>query len=683
MTRAETVAPVGRMLLAALALIVAAQATPPTLRIVDPPTHEYVAHGVVPVPAGVDVSTLAVPEASSEQLRVFGRSAVWQLVDVAARVPAGTRTLTLKPGAVDARVPRIPVMRAYARRPPVRLVIEGHGDAREVVDLGQGVLISRGPCRWTAVGTARTASFGTVRWFSSASDIDQRVWLTLRWSNAVDAQGRARSEFLFRSARLEPIGAGVRWSNAIPDPAMGDGYLVKPADHVFRQRSVRDFRVVLHTGEGAEPSDGWGCADWSAGGFLPAGWKVPKDIGDARAAVDQRWTFERDAMAANRPTGGTTDPTSGPVSFLWPHAGVWYGGMTGGIDVWPCDGAQTASTAKREGLKTHQVLFERYLCRQLLIWEPDGTPVVPERHFVNGSAQWDTFDFQFLRDSGGAAGETRDAPWEFDHAPRPTGPRGYDPSQVAPIDWQHAVRAGKDALALVWLDADQAAIEYVTCMAEHARMTFWPGPGRVRLAPPVTAGRGWSVGRADAWSLHFIAAAAMFGRAGMRQHAQVYVDGCKRATMPSGLFAELRDGKVVTDPPLSGLYLAQRGNELAYWSGALRELEALGLDVSSLIANAARGTRDLAWAPGTGGCWDRHVLGPLAPGAALYRTRAEVPPSAQTFPDPYYSGFIVGAFGLEEQYREWLAGGSLAGRVEFHDAPIELWLPALSRWGGQ
>ncbi|MEQ1891073.1 MAG: hypothetical protein ABL998_00905 [Planctomycetota bacterium] len=651
----------------------------PTLRIHDAPAREFVAHGVVPVPAGVNVAALAVPEASAEQLEVFASSAAWQLVAVAARVPAGTKQISLAPGQREESEPKRPILRAWTRRPPIRVVIEGHGGARETVELGQGALLSTGPCRWVAAGTAHSLAFGTLRWFARANDLDNRVWLTLRWTNAVDAAGRARPEFLFRSVQLETTVAGARWESTIPDPAVGGGYLVTPADHVFKQRGLRDFRIVVHAGLGASAPDGWGCADWSGGGYLPAGLRVPRDIKDAASAVAARGSTERAAMATNGPTGGASSDAR-PVSPLWPHAGVSYGGMTGGIDVWPFDGCLTASTGR--GLDTHRILATRYGCRQLLIWEPDGKPVRPEAHFVNGGAQWDTFDFVFLRDSGGAG--QRDAPWEFDALPKPAGPRGYDPSQIAPIDWQHAIRATKDALALIWLDADPAAIEYVQCMAEVGRMTFWPGPGRTRLALPAVAGQGWEVGRADCWLLNCVAASAMTGRAGMREFAQIYVDGCKRATMPSGLWGALRYGKVVSDPPIGGAYIAHRGNELAYFSGVLRSLEALGLDVAALIESGARGTRDLAWFPGTGGCYDRHLLGPLG-GGPLFRTRADAPASvlAGISPDGYYSGLITGSFALEAQYREWLGGQSLANRVVFRGAPIELWLPAVSRWGSQ
>jgi hypothetical protein len=48
----------------------------------------------------------------------------------------------------------------------------------------------------------------------------------------------------------------------------------------------------------------------------------------------------------------------------------------------------------------------------------------------------------------------------------------------------------------------------------------------------------------------------------------------------------------------------------------------------------------------------------------------------------YASGYLTGSLGARDLYDEWRGGQSLAGLVEFRDSPIEVWLPALSRWSG-
>jgi len=101
----------------------------------------------------------------------------------------------------------------------------------------------------------------------------------------------------------------------------------------------------------------------------------------------------------------------------------------------------------------------------------------------------------------------------------------------------------------------------------------------------------------------------------------------------------------------------------------------------------------MAWAPGFGGCWDRHVVGTADLGT-FFRDRTEVPAGVY---DPavlerwtYYSGNLVGSLDLPELAAEWRAAVGYGaarfrvreGTVQVGDgAPVEVWLPALARWG--
>lgn len=647
------------------------------IRIVDPPSSHYVAHGIVAVPHTVDHKRMRASNGNVEQTRVVLQGPVWKLVEFAAVVRGGTTEVLIVDGEQRDSTSSIRRdLKEFAETPAFDLVIEGH-TTTESIRLGRGVPWIDGPLRAGFVGHAHTQSFGSFRWWTTVNLLDERVWMTIRWENSVDELGRARPEFLFRAAKI--LNAPTRFISTLDDPAIlgggtGSAYLCKPGDHVVPQRDVRDYRIVFYS-EAPFAHDGWGTGDWERGGFLPAGLKVPPILTNA---VRSRASAERLLFAANKPTGGAsaTDTVSYPVSVRKPHAGVPYGGMSGEIDIWPYDGCLTASTAQHEGLDMHRILATRYGCRQLLIFEADGSPVIPENHLVNGFAPWSIFDFVFQRDS--ATGQKRDAPWEFDQAPI----SGYDPTKIMPIDWQHGIRALKDAIALIWLDGDPAAIEYVIAMAENARMTFWPGQGQARrLIPPVTPGIGWDVGRAEAWAGHAIVVASMLGRPYMQEWCLVLRDGFARATMPSGLSSALRYGKVVVEAPLNSRFVAHRGNELSYFAELIEEFRVgLNFDVTSIQSNLAMGTRNLAWAIGSGGCWDRHPLGLLA-GGPMYQSRVDVPSDAWEQPTwSYYSGNLVGSLNLIDLYREWLGQNVLLGKTEFRGAPIEVWLPALSRW---
>lgn len=656
------------------------------LRVTEPLAREYVAHGCMPVRSDEPSSWIAANGAPS-QSRVVLQGPNWKLVEVAALVPPGTREVAFVPGTQNSGTVVEPeVLRIFARRPILTLKIEGHDGLVERVTLNAGSAWTRGPVRLGFEGTVHTQNFGTFRWWTTVNARDMRVWMTLRWSNAVRQDGSSRPEFLFRSVSIEGLPAGVTFHGAVPDPAIAQPYLVKPLDHVFPQRGMRDFRLVFCETSNTNPreADGWGTGDWTQGGWLPAGLAVPSLA--AQSVVNSRALSEWNSLRTLTGNGGANE--SPRLSWLWPYAGVTYGGMTGEVDVWPYDGCLTAATALRSGLEMHRVLALRYGLRQRLIFEADGKPVIPENHLINGQADWSMYDFQFQQ-QWGADGGTNDSPWQFDRHSRPVGPRAYDPSVCMPIDLQHLVRCIKDARALIWLDGDPAAAEYVTCVAEHARMTFWHGSGRARrYVLPSVPGKGVEVGRADAWSGCAIVVAHMLGRPKMIDWLSFFKQMCERGMTPCGLFAASHYGKAADMPPFNGQHRVQRGNEMSYFAQLFTEMaKGAGLEMNELVTNFRRGIEGMAWRPGYGGCWDRHTVG-SADGTTMYRDRTEVPAGVY---DPavleswhYYVGNIVGPLEMAALYNEWKRTVGLSpGRTTLNDgSPIEVWLPAYSRWGG-
>lgn len=657
------------------------------LRITEPLNRDFTAHGCFAVRA--DEPSSWISNGVPSQSRVVLSGPKYKLLEVAALVPAGTTEVSFEPGEQQLGNLLSPnLLVTFLRFPLFRLKIEGHNGDIEIVNFTGGHSWMKGPVRRGNTGVVHTNKYGSFRWWTVANANDRRVWMTLRWMNSVRADGTARSEFLFRSLSIQGLRHDVTWSGAVPDPSINLPYLVKPSDHVFPQMGMRDFRLVFYEKSNPVPNapDGWGTGDWSEGGWLPAGLKIPALGGAAVQEVTRRANDERTRFRNLAGTGGAEEAPR--LSWLWPYAGVTYGGMTGEIDIWPYDGVLTASTALRAGLDMHRILSIRYGLRQRLIFEADGTPVVPENHLVGGQADWSMYDFAFQQ-QWGADGGTNDNPWQFDKQSRPDGPRAYDPSVCMPIDLQHLIRAIKDARALIWLDGDPAACEYVTCIAEHARMTFWHKQGRARrYTLPEVAGIGAAIGRADAWSGCAIVVAQMLGRPNMNEWLSFFKQICEIGTTPCGLFAAMNNGKAADTPPFNSLYRVQRGNEMSYFAQLFDEMvNGAGFDMESLQNSFRHGIRGMAWRPGYGGCWDRHTVG-IADGSVMYEDRTEVPAGIY---DPavleswqYYVGNIVGPLDIPELYNEWKQSvGINPGRiVDNSGAPIEIWLPALSRWGG-
>ena len=462
--------------------------------------------------------------------------------------------------------------------------------------------------------------YGSFQSWLTVNAYQRQVEMILNWNNG---ELPARPDVYFTSLSLM-LPQGWTWTPLLPDPAMGEGYLVRPDEHVLPQRMERCFRIVLHpVTEVPDLQGGWGVGDWSRGGYLAQSFALP-DLGhvsiDLGPQRDDDFTRLRDLMAT---FSGAT-----PVSALWPAAGVLYGGMTGGFDIDQIPAVPLALSGQRAGLESLYVEQLRYGARQPgCIYDGEGRPIELEAYRnADGTIPWSHFNNRFL------GNPPKDAPFGFHLTGPGNGFAAYDPLVFEPIDVQHYVRRTKANKALVWLANDPLARQYLLMDAELARMSIYEGPGS-SFVVPATPGLGTTLGRSDAWAADAIATAYAVSddayRDRTRAWLQRFADILRAAQMPNGLFSAERFGKIAKDPPYGDGTTAQfwvhRSEEQVFLLFALRAVHAtVGIDCADMIRRAGLGLWEFAWKEGTQGPLSRYPAGPI--GGPRYATRSDIPP---------------------------------------------------------
>jgi len=686
----------------------------------NPLPRPFVARACVPVPL-TDGNPLEIRGAlgSADQVRLVALGADFALVQLHVAVPAGTTTVPVvrgRPRPLGAGGDGIPLAtEEFVAAPRVKLEIEDRAGARHRFALGAGRPWMSGELRVGYMGNVHAGEFGAFRWWAIAQAGElNRVWLRIRWTNSLRADGTARGEFLFRCLRLVEIPAGVRAAPRLPDPAwQAPNVLVRSLDHYFPQRRVRDFDLVLTRGAidtGSAWVDGWGVADFQEGGWLASERPLP-DLSHAasriEAELDGIANARMDALRRRQNLPEWNSPA--PPSDLFPVYGTPYPGATSGVEIEHLPGVQAVSMGTLSGRLLHELDSFRDIARAELIHEADLEPLSLERHLdPSGGLPFRLFDSRPEWGKNELPPEYLDAPFEWDRVPKPQGPRAYDLSGFPPNDGQHLTRITNGAKVRYWLDGAPDAADFLVGMAEQARGTFWFEGGKAHRLESPALGQGVDWGRGEAWALDTIShagailaasgarAATLYGAtldprsdirsAGARAWADHIVTGCAAATMPCGLWSVLRYGKVIEDPPISSRYVAHRTNELAYFLIALLGAgSAFNFDVQPLLDGARRGVRDLVWKLGTDGPLERHVLGVM--GGALWTTRAEAPASliAALNTDTYTAGDIVGILDLDSEFLAWTGAATLEGGVDalkrggawWKGSPVENWSQAL------
>lgn len=495
----------------------------------------------------------------------------------------------------------------------------------------------------TAMNGFETPLGGVQAWFGLDAG-EQEIDLILNWHNGGLP---AKPDIYFNSAQLV-LPAGWTFTSVLPDPAVLPPYIVKADNHILPQRMERSFRLIIHrTGTSPDVDEsGFAVGDWSAGGYFPQAIALP-DLSHTGINLRPQKADDFNRLQNLLPTV----PGEQPESFLWPAAGVYYGGMTSGHDIDTFHAVPLAASAQPEGLLSLYVEQLRYGSRHMgCIYEPQGAPIQLDGYLnPNKTKPWVIFNNRFY------GNPPQDAPFFFSHTGPGVGMCSYDPLIFEPIDSQHLVRRTKGNKALVWLANDPLAKLYVLMDAEIGRMTLYEGPGGP-LVIPATPALGTEMGRGEAWIGDVMAAAYAVSEDGWRQRNSLwfftYWIALKRAQMPNNLYSAIDHGKIALEPPLGNwsqaYYFAHRSNEQVFLMMALSAFkETGGLDCSDTLRRCGLGLWEFAWKVGTTGILERYPAGPVV--GPRYATRAEIPAGLTNTiaSDAWYVGLALGTAQLE------------------------------------
>jgi len=608
-----------------------------TLKSYVPARNEFVVHGTMPVPPQAfhrDACPYVVVDPAGKPLVTQ-----WEyvallkdhfVVELSAHVVntggwTGRQTFDVYEGTNPFDVSGFDASSLSALAAPntLRLWLLDHANKPHVASLTSGWNASSihrfGPNRITLERDFVSPLGGLQTWLTLERGSNQAE-LVINWHNGALP---ARPDLYFRSLALE-LPNGYRWTPLLPDPAIAYPLLVRKGRHVLPQRWERSFRVIIHpTGTTPDLSlRGWAVGDWSDGGYMAQSLALP-NLSHASINLTPKKVQDFDLLRNVLPTL----PGSVPVNYLWPAQGVFYGGMTGGVDIQQFPEVLLAFSGQPDGLLSTLVEQLRYSARQMgCIYEQDGQPIDQDQYLnSDGTQPWDLFNNEFI------GYPPRDAPFFWTQTGPGVGWASYDPKDYLPIDYQHYVRRTKANKALVWLDNDPLAKRYLMMDAELGRMCYYEGPDG-RLVFPRVNGDGTEMGRGQAWvadaMVHAFAVAPGWWRNSRRPWFQKFFNVLRLAQMPNQLFSAQNFGKTATSPPYGdghvAFYWVHNTNEQIFLMHALRAIqETVGLDAAALIANCGRGIWDFAWKVGTNGPLETYPAGPV--GGARYASRSEIP----------------------------------------------------------
>ena len=505
----------------------------------------------------------------------------------------------------------------------MRMWIRDHADRPHFWSLTSGETSATyhrlGPNRVT-LERSFDGPFGGVQTWVTLERGSDHMEVVINWNNGTLP---ADPDLFFRSVALEVPG-GWKWTPLLPDPAMEFPVLVRRGQHVLPQRWERPFRLIVHPAD--ETPDlsrrGWGVSDWSGGAYMAQSLEMP-DLSHTTINLtpkkdDDFWRLENVEPTA---------PGSVPVNFLYPAQGVYYGGMTGGVEIYQFPEIPLAWSGQPDGLLSTLVEQLRYASRHPgCLYEPNGKPIVQEAYLnPDGTQPWDLFNNEFI------GFPPKDQPFGFTQTGPGQGSASYNPNEYLAIDYQHYTRRTKANKALVWLDNDPLAKRYLMMDAELGRMCHYEGP-EGRLVPPNYIGAGTHMGRGQAWVGDALAHAYAVGSDSWRARHQPwfdkFVDILRDAQMPNKMFSAQNHGKTATSPPYgnghTAYYWVHRTNEQIFMMHAMRGIqETVGIDCSDLIRSCGQGIWDFAWKVGIHGPLDSYPAGPV--GGPRYATRDEIP----------------------------------------------------------
>jgi hypothetical protein len=488
-------------------------------------------------------------------------------------------------------------------------------------DMGNGVQIAT---RW-ASGYVRNGDVAVTRRFYGPHFVG---WLTayagqsfvevaLRFHNSEPVS----PPYTFKSLRLVgDAGEGVEFVVPEPNanglelvPARADGKL-----HFLRQRQVREFRFLWHEGQANVDAiayargGGFGVSDaWTrVGGWGPTKQRLPNlpapMLSNARTWLSAEWSRLDNGIRTGAAVDIGLSLARGAIGFGY-TTGSNHGGVTGGggRELFDSYGVLTALTGSTSGLRFLQAKCAAVAYRTPALIDAEGL-VCEYESWVDatglnlGGWQVSAADPQFER--RGADVAYYDGAFGF-YSKRAV-PEGIDladwtaQAAIAPVDFQHYVRAFSAASSLAYLANDPMAKQAVFGMAEAHRMSMHTAGRLAGEVAHVNANPGkltaW--GRAHGHGYDCQAVAYLLGSPRWRRARKgdliAFGSTIVAAQAANGCLQSTAGHKGQTGAPFNGQHRVQKATEATFLAhaayGCLKVAEGDGYsDAAEMIAVCA------------------------------------------------------------------------------------------------
>lgn len=392
-------------------------------------------------------------------------------------------------------------------------------------------------------------------------------------------------------------------------PARSDGNW-----HYLRQRQVRQFRFLLHRlsadvsamayarGAGFGVSDQWTKLEaWGPGSLRLPSLPAPM-LNNMRGWLTSEWARIRDSFVTGAAIDLGLSLQLGRIG-IGHTTGSSYGGVTGGggRTLYDPAGVKTALTGEPAGLRALHGTSMQIAYRMPMLLDAKGRVCELEDWLDSSGAPrggWAMSAADCRFDSAGGVVGARDGAFGF-HARRFEVPTGitFDVLEetqmagIAPVDYQHYVRASDVFESLALLSNDPMAKHTLRGLAEAHRMSMRTSNRLEGEAAWIDAnpGRATSWGRGHGHGYDAQAMAYLFsGRRWRERRApelRRFADAVIRAQASNGCVQSTRGHKGANDPPMDGLYGVQASTEATIVADAVNGIITL-LDGSPRAADA-------------------------------------------------------------------------------------------------
>ncbi len=373
---------------------------------------------------------------------------------------------------------------------------------------------------------------------------------------------------------------------------------------------------------------------------------------------------------------GSYPIASGVLGWGHPY-GTPYGGMTGGNEIFVCDGIQTAVSGSREGYRLTSLTLRMHTDRQpMAFYNLDGSPTSVEDWLVQApNPANDYVPFEHYQSPKLGPGDP------FGHSAAPKHQINYvnglgleppyqaDHMSYDAHDYQHFIRYTRSAKVLAWLGNDPLAKDDLLMQAENTNLSYhqfknsqfgsiqMSGLRADREYVDTYPGTGFTFGRGEAWSLDCAVAAFSLAdpawraakRPWLEYLAEVLGDG--QASCSGFVQANIAPKFV------NGLYRARQQIEQSIMETAFRgmiESVFRGQDSArtSLMTQVLKDSlnasvSDMAWYPGELGPWQYTAVGPLDLNLPVWCSKSQIPANGYTPTLETYQNWSSFAYGYE------------------------------------